>query len=213
VPDPVNPREPSVREAQTSQTEERIVAAASELFLARGYQATTLTDVADLAGVGSRTVYVRFGTKAALFARVVDVAIAGDTAPIPLLDRPDQQGPFSGPDADHRVAEFCHAGAQIMRRTGPLFAVAQEAAMIDPVLQSTWQSGREGTRHSHKLFWKRLSQDGLLDPSINTRWLIDTTTVLGAAETFLLTQNLYRWKIPAYERWLVASYRRLARLD
>jgi AcrR family transcriptional regulator len=213
VPDPVNPRRPTLREAQTSQTEARILSAAGELFLAHGYLATTLADVAQRAGVGPRTVYVRFGTKAALFARVVDVAIAGDTRPVALLDRPDLQGPFSGPEADRRVVEFCHIGAQIMRRTGDLFAVAQEAAMVDPVLQANWQAGREGTRRSHGAFWQRLADDGLLDPSVNTRWLIDTSTLLGGAETFLLARRLYRWTIPAYERWLVASYRRLARLD
>jgi hypothetical protein len=34
-----------------------------------------------------RTVYVRFGTKAARLQRVIDVAIAGDTEPIAVVDR------------------------------------------------------------------------------------------------------------------------------
>ena len=213
VSDPVNPPPSTLRQAQTSHTEARILSAASQLFLARGYLATTLADVAEHASVGARTVYVRFGTKAALFARVVDVAIAGDTKPVPLLDRPEQQRPFTGPDANRRVAEFCHTTAQIMRRTSDLFAVAQEAAMVDPVLQANWQAGREGTRHSHRHFWERLADDGLLDSAVDTRWLIDTTTLLGGAETFLLARRMYRWSIPAYERWLVTSYHRLARLD
>jgi len=78
---------PSLREAQIAHTEQRIVAAATELFLADGYVATTLEAVAKRAQVGARTVYVRFGTKAALFKRVVDVAIVGDTQPIAVLDR------------------------------------------------------------------------------------------------------------------------------
>ena len=44
--------------------------------------ATTLEAVARRAQVGARTVYLRFGTKAALFKRVVDVAIVGDTEPV-----------------------------------------------------------------------------------------------------------------------------------
>jgi AcrR family transcriptional regulator len=208
----VNPRPMTLRQAQTSQTEARILSAASELFLARGYLATTLADVADHAGVAARTVYVRFGTKAAVLARVVDVAIAGDTAFVPLLERPDLQGPFTGPDAHRRVVEFCHIGAQIMRRTGDLFAVAQEAALLEPEIQAKWQAGREGTRRSHRILWHRLADDRLLDTSVDLRWLVDTTTLLGGAETFLLARRLYRWTIPAYERWLVASYLRLAQL-
>jgi hypothetical protein len=72
---------PSVRQVQIAQTEQRIVTAATELFLADGYPATTLEAVAKRAQVGARTVYLRFGTKAALFKRVVDVAIVGDTEP------------------------------------------------------------------------------------------------------------------------------------
>jgi hypothetical protein len=41
----------------------------------------------DLGQVAARTVYVRFGTKAALFKRVVDVAIVGDTEPVGVLGR------------------------------------------------------------------------------------------------------------------------------
>ena len=85
--------------------------------------------------------------------------------------------------------------------------------MVDPVLQANWQAGRKGIRHTHRVFWERLADDGLLDASIDTGWLIDTSTLLGGAETFLLGRRLYRWTIPGYERWLVASYRRLAKLD
>ena len=77
----------TLRQAQTALTEQRIVAAATELFLADGYVATTLEAVARRARVAARTVYVRFGTKAALFKRVVDVAIVGDTEPVGVLGR------------------------------------------------------------------------------------------------------------------------------
>jgi len=210
VSKPVNT---STRDAQTAHTESRVLAAATDLFVANGYLATTLADVAERAGVGARTVYVRFGTKAALFARVVDVAVAGDTAPVALFDRPASQGPFSGPDPMARLVEFCRITAQIMRRTGDLFAVAQEAAMIDPVLQENWQAGREGTRHNHDLFWRALAADGLLADDIDLGWLIDTATIVGGAETYLLARNLKRWSIPAYERWLVTTCARLAGLD
>ena len=58
-----------LREARVAATEEQILAAARELFVRNGYHATTLTEVADAAGVGHRTVYLRFGTKAALLKR------------------------------------------------------------------------------------------------------------------------------------------------
>jgi hypothetical protein len=46
-----------------------------------------------------QTVYPAVGGKAALLQRVMDVAIAGDDAPIPILYRPDILAVQAGPDA------------------------------------------------------------------------------------------------------------------
>src|ERR1700745_4158629 len=101
----VNPpgQRPPLRQAQTALTEQRILAAASELFLADGYLATTLDAVARRAQVGARTVYVRFGTKAALFKRVVDVAIVADTEPVAVLGRDWMQLALTAPTAAARI--------------------------------------------------------------------------------------------------------------
>ena len=95
---------PSLRQAQIAQTEQRILAAATELFLADGYVATTLEAVAKRAQVGARTVYLRFGTKAALFKRVVDVAVVGDTEPVDVLGRDWMQAALTAPTAAERIA-------------------------------------------------------------------------------------------------------------
>src|SRR6202035_2361481 len=101
--DHVNHRMPSLREAQVAQTEERIIAAATELFLENGYVPTTLEAVAKRAQVGARTVYVRFGTKAALFKRVVDVAIVGDAEPVDVLGREWAQVAFTAATRTERI--------------------------------------------------------------------------------------------------------------
>jgi hypothetical protein len=136
--------------------------------------------------VGARTVYVRFGTKAALFKRVIDVAIVGDAEPVDVLGRAWTRSAFSAPTAAARITAFAAGGRQIMERTGALFAVAAQAAAVEPLIAGFWQQGREQTRHVHGLFWTRMAADGLLDPDTDLDWLIDTTTLLGAAETYLL---------------------------
>src|SRR5260370_1429473 len=65
---------PSLRQAQIAQPEQRLVAAATELFLADGYLATTLEAVAKRAQVGAPNVSLAFGTKPAMSKRVVRVA-------------------------------------------------------------------------------------------------------------------------------------------
>jgi AcrR family transcriptional regulator len=209
----VNPagERPSLRQAQIAQTEQRIVAAAAELFLADGYLATTLEAVAKRAQVGARTVYLRFGTKAALFKRVVDVAIVGDAEPVDVLGRDWMRAAMTAPTAAGRIAASAAAGRQIMERTGALFAVAQQAAAVEPLIAGFWQQGREQTRHAHAVFWTRMADDGLLDPGTDLDWLIDTTSVLAAAETYLLITRLTGWDLDAYQDWLAISWARLAK--
>jgi AcrR family transcriptional regulator len=200
---------PSLRQAQIAQTEQRILAAATELFLADGYVATTLEAVAKRAQVGARTVYLRFGTKAALFKRVVDVAVVGDTEPVDVLGRDWMQAALTAPTAAERIAASAAAGRQIMERTGALFAVAQQAAAVEPLIAAQWQQGREQTRYAHALFWTRMAEDGLLDPGLDLDWLIDTSTILAAAETYLLITRLTSWDLEAYQDWLVTTAMRL----
>ena len=201
---------PSLRQAQITQTEQRILAAATELFLADGYVATTLEAVAKRAQVGARTVYLRFGTKAALFKRVVDVAVVGDTEPVDVLGRDWMQAALTAPTAAERIAASAAAARQIMERTGALFAVAQQAAAVEPLIAAQWQLGREQTRYAHAVFWTRMAEDGLLDPVLDLDWLIDTSTILAAAETYLLIRRLTSWDLDTYQDWLVTTTVRLS---
>ncbi len=200
----------TLRQAQTALTEQRILAAATELFLADGYVATTLEAVARRARVAARTVYVRFGTKAALFKRVVDVAIVGDTEPVGVLDRDWMRLAMTAPTLAERIAAGAAIGRQIMQRTGPLFAVAQQAAAVEPLIAGFWQQGREQTRHAYAVFWTRMADDGLLDPAVDLDWLIDTSTILAAAETYLLTTRLTGWDLDTYQHWLATTCTRLS---
>jgi len=58
--------------AKTARTRANIAAAALDTFLARGFSATRMSDVAERAGVGKGTLYLYFPTKELLFAGIVE---------------------------------------------------------------------------------------------------------------------------------------------
>src|ERR1700758_4924434 len=66
------------RRERAAQTRLRKIEAAHRLFLERGYEATTMHDVADTAGVAVQTVYYTFKTKAQLLAEAESFAVLGD---------------------------------------------------------------------------------------------------------------------------------------
>ncbi len=63
-------------------TDAAIIRAAVELMTAHGVQGTTLTAVADRAGVARATVYLRWPTRSALIGAAARAAVAGRTLPL-----------------------------------------------------------------------------------------------------------------------------------
>jgi AcrR family transcriptional regulator len=69
------------RAEQRRRTEARILDAASQIFLTAGYERTTIRAVASAAGVDAGLVMHYYGSKQALFRRVIDAAPAPGIAP------------------------------------------------------------------------------------------------------------------------------------
>jgi TetR/AcrR family transcriptional regulator, mexJK operon transcriptional repressor len=86
---------------------ERILAAATELFLAEGYGATSIEAVAERARISKRTLYDRFEDKPALFAAVVHGIIEQ------IRPSPDVPLVFGATLSDilHRLAQFMLSAA------------------------------------------------------------------------------------------------------
>ena len=118
------------------------------------------------------------------------MAIVGDTEPLDVLGRSWMQAALAAPPRPTRTRPARRAGGRIVRRAGALYAVAQQAAAVEPLIAGFWQQGREQSRRVHALFWTRMADDGLLGPAVNLPWLISTTSILAAAETYLLVTRI-----------------------
>jgi AcrR family transcriptional regulator len=201
---------PGLRAARVLENEERILRAAHELFVRDGYQATTLTAVADAAGVAHRTVYVRFGTKAALLKRVIDMAIAGDLAPIDVVNREWYRTATTAPTLEERIAAAASGSARLLASAADVIAVARQAEPTEPLLADAAHAGRAATRDAVRTFWARARDDGLLPAGCDLAWLADTTSVLAHAETYLLMRETLRVTPKGYENWLATTWHRMA---
>jgi AcrR family transcriptional regulator len=85
---PTNP--PSSRAARALERRQAIIEAAMDEFIARGYAATRLDDVARRAGVAKGTIYLHFEDKEALFQELVRSAL------VPLIGRLAAPPPAGG---------------------------------------------------------------------------------------------------------------------
>ncbi|WP_433786546.1 TetR/AcrR family transcriptional regulator [Actinomycetospora sp. CA-101289] len=120
------------RRQQAQENRRRVLDAALELFVDKGYGATTMAEVAGAAGVAVETVYAAFRTKLTVLRRAWDVAVGGDEDDLRLLDRPELRAVFAEPDLAARLVRFATVNTAIMRRTARLRLAIQGAAGGDP---------------------------------------------------------------------------------
>lgn len=197
------------QQARVAETEERILRAATRLFLRRGYQGTTLAQVADAAGVSHRTVYVRFGTKAELLKRATDVALVGDTRPIDVAHRDWFHTALTARTLNARMTALADGTADLMRRTADLLEVVLQAQVTEPLLAEALQAGRAATRENIRAFVRAAADDGLLHKGADVDWLAETAAVVLHAETCLLLRRTRRWRHEDYRDWLLVTLQKL----
>src|SRR5688572_16637613 len=117
----------SRRALQAAQTREEVLRAASKLFSDTGWAGTTLAAIAEEAGVSVETIYNGFGSKKALLLAAMDVAVVGDTDPVPFADRPEFAALGVG-TLDERIARGMATVADVNERSAGIWQAIAEAA-------------------------------------------------------------------------------------
>lgn len=140
------------RRGRAKATQWRIVKAAYSLFCAQGYAGTTMTQIAEAAGVAVQTVYFTFHTKAALLSRTYDFAVMGEDEPAPPQQQPWWTAMVAEPDIRRAIRHFVIGVGEVTRRVAPLEQVARVAADGDldsagvVAMHDRWQA--EGYREA-----------------------------------------------------------------
>lgn len=195
---------PDRRAERVARTEADLVDAARALFEEQGYVGTALTQVADRAAVAPRTVYVRFGSKAALFGRVVDQALVGDAEPVDVAHRARTREAMSAGTLAERLDALADVSVGIAQRAGALFEVAAQAEGVEPEVARAAQAGRAATRDLCRSFWARAAADGLLEDGVDAEHLTVLTDVLICADTVVHLRRTGGWSA-ARQRSLVVD--------
>jgi AcrR family transcriptional regulator len=86
---PAEPRPPGSTDSQDSPKRRRIVDGAREVFLARGFDAASMGEIARRAGVSKGTLYVYFDSKEALFEAIAREVCGGQAEAVFHLDPSD----------------------------------------------------------------------------------------------------------------------------
>jgi AcrR family transcriptional regulator len=202
MPDAVKPSaRPRTRRARkAAQTRQRILDAATGLFLERGYAATTIDAIAERADVAVETVYSRFGNKATVVEAILEPAIVGSDDGRDIFDRPEIARIRSITDHReqiHRLAAFSrgilertHVGHRILTSAAAADANAAELQRRDTIRRVTGQ----------RRYIDMLMANGPLHLSAEDAAV--TYSALANPNTYTLLTRDCGWSADRFQHWL-----------
>ena len=188
------------RDAQARETRRSILDAASELFVASGYAATTIQGIADRSGVAVQTVYAVFGSKRELLRQLLERTITGDDEPLPITERAEAHSIATEPDARRRAELDAALSRSIIERVAPIVRVAAEAAASEPELAAMMAVVKAARRE------EMAASAGLLagpdGPRLEPEEAAATLYVLYSPQVADMLMGDYGWSPERYEQWL-----------
>ncbi|WP_327102136.1 TetR/AcrR family transcriptional regulator [Nonomuraea glycinis] len=194
-------KRPDKRAERARLTREKVVEAARELFVAQGYGATNLQEVADRAGVAVQTIYFVFRNKRTLFKDVVDTAIAGDAEPVATMDREWFRAACAEPTAAGQLRAHVRGTREILGRVAPIMSLISAATATDPEIAAQWPDGPDPRYTVQHAAAEALAGKPDARPGVSVEMAADLLFGLLSPELYLIFVRDRDWSPDAWEEW------------
>ena len=194
-----------LREQSARRTRGAIVAAAQELFTARGYAATSLADIAAAAGVARPTAFAAFGSKPALLRQVLDQALAGDDEPVPVAQRPWFQPVWEAATPAAVLDAYAGVCTLINGRAARIFEVVRRAADQAPEIAELWDTLLRNRRAGARMVAEHAAARGPLAHGADRA--TDILWVFNDPAHYDTLVSRCGWPEPDYTSWLSRQIR------
>ncbi len=194
------------RREQAASTRLGILEAAERLFVARGFVATSVSAIAQEAGVALKTVYAIFGTKGEVLRGLWNLRMRGDQEPVPMAERDWFLEIIGEPDPRRRLALVALNSRRVKARTAAVTEIVRQAAQADPRIGELWERFQRELYEIGMLgIAESLEHDGALTVDLTTA--TDILWTLNHPDVYQLLVKQRGWSPERYEQWLVAALR------
>jgi TetR/AcrR family transcriptional regulator, regulator of autoinduction and epiphytic fitness len=184
------------REQQAEGTRQTIMQSARKLFAQRGYQATTIQAIAQDAGVAVPTLYVAFGSKAAILSALVKSAGADEDI------RAMARAVFEESDPRRQLFLAARVVRSIQERDADIIELLWQAGGGDPDLFAVWHQSHQQQLNRMGELVGAIAEKGALKPGLTIESAIDILWTLGSPEVYRLLVRERGWTPQRYEDWL-----------
>ncbi|MFI6512319.1 TetR/AcrR family transcriptional regulator [Streptosporangium sp. NPDC050855] len=183
------------RATQARETRAEIARAAHRLFVAQGWAATTVREVAQEAGVSVPTVYAAYGNKAGLTRALADAADLSADVPRML----EELETFAK-DPGRQLAAMAAYDRRLFERAGDVIALVREAARTEPELAAAYHDGRRRGDETRVLVFSSWPQ-GVLRRGLDVRSAVDVYAALCNIDVYVTLTVERGWPPDRVERW------------
>lgn len=204
VSEPVKRQKRTRRTQKAQETHERIVDAATRLFLERGYVQTTIDAIAEAADVAVETVYARFRNKTNLMIAVKDAAVT-ERGQVPLDQRPEVASLAAETDQRKQLQIAAALSRRMLERISPVYALLRDAAATDDMLREHLAAEIDRRRAFQRALIERVRARGPLRNRLTTARATDTYSALANPDLYLLLTTHHHWNADDYQAWLADS--------
>jgi AcrR family transcriptional regulator len=190
----------AVREEQAARTRLRILDAASELFLDRGYARTTMKDIAAQADVARDTVHAIFGSKARVLTALIDLRLVPDGTVTNVTQRPDAQAIRDEVDQRKQIELFAKFITGISTELRPFFEILRTASAVEPEMAKVFQEMDRFRMNNMQTYAKWIANRGPL--RVSTRRAAEIIWALASPDVARMLCDEIGWTESQHARWL-----------
>jgi AcrR family transcriptional regulator len=196
----------TVRDEQAARTRGRILDAASELFLERGYALTTMKDIADRADVARDTVHAIFGNKARVLTALIDLRLVPDAGVDNIMERPDALAIRDEADQRKQIELFATFIAGISTAVRPVFEILRTASAVEPEMAKVFEEMDRYRMINMRTYAKWIAARGPL--RVSKRRVGEIIWALASPDVGRMLCDEIGWTESQHARWLADTLTR-----
>lgn len=189
-------------QARTRRTRAAVVDAARDLFLERGYAATTIEAISEASDTPQATVYRLFASKLGILKAVLDVSIGGDDDAVSVADRPQVQSMLADADPRSQLAGFAAMLRALMDRAATVHRILADAARSDEDAAALLAEIARQRQEGQQRIARSLARSKALRPGLREADAADVIHALASPEVYGLLVLDRGWSSERYETWV-----------
>jgi AcrR family transcriptional regulator len=186
-----------VRQRQAEEKRRCILEAARSLFESRGYAATTLEAIAELALVSPKTIAAVFGSKRALLAEVINPDAFSTPVKLLIEELRATEDPL------RQVSLVAQITRQAYEPLVSSLELLRTAGAVAPELADLAQQVEERRRQNQARLIASLHEQGVLRPGLSFEEAADVLWALTSYDHYRMLVVERHWEPARYETWLV----------